>query len=77
MLKSSGLAIAYWNKTPRNTPAEERYQNYSWLREAAEFQKHAGEHFLEIGCAAGAEGNSLFWAERSPAPPLCSRGVDL
>jgi len=54
-LESSELAIAHWNKTPLNTPSEQRYKTYPWLKTAAEFDKHAGEHILEIGCGAGAD----------------------
>jgi SAM-dependent methyltransferase len=54
-LKSSELAIAHWDKTPLNTPSQQRYVIYPWLPEAAEFRKHAGERVLEIGCGAGAD----------------------
>src|SRR5260370_26008399 len=54
-LKSSELAIAHWDKTPLNTPSQQRYVIYPCLPEAAEFRKHAGERVLEIGCRAGAD----------------------
>ena len=54
-LDSSELASAHWGKTPLNTPSEDRYRIYPWLRGAAEFDKHAGERVLEIGCGAGAD----------------------
>jgi SAM-dependent methyltransferase len=54
-LHSSELASAHWNKTPLNTPSDQRYAIYPWLRDAAEFDRHAGEHVLEIGCGAGAD----------------------
>lgn len=54
-LLSSELAIAHWDKTPLNVPVDQRYAIYPWLREAAEFKKHAGERILEIGCGAGAD----------------------
>jgi SAM-dependent methyltransferase len=55
LLESSELAIAHWNKTPLNTPPDERYAIYPWLRPAAEFDRHRGERVLEIGCGAGAD----------------------
>jgi ubiquinone/menaquinone biosynthesis C-methylase UbiE len=54
-LQSSEQAIAHWDKTPLNVPVDQRYATYPWLREAAEFEKHAGERVLEIGCGAGAD----------------------
>lgn len=54
-LESSKLAIEHWDKTPLNTPSDERYKIYPWLRRAAEFDGHAGESILEIGCGAGAD----------------------
>lgn len=55
VLPSSELAIAHWNKTPLNTSPDERYTIYPWLRRAAEFDQHAGQRILEIGCGAGAD----------------------
>jgi ubiquinone/menaquinone biosynthesis C-methylase UbiE len=55
MLKSSRLAIDHWNKTPLFISEEERYNIYPWLYEVAEFQQHAGQRVLEIGCGTGCD----------------------
>jgi SAM-dependent methyltransferase len=54
-MSSSELAIAHWNKAPLYSSEEERYANYPWLYEAAEFRRHKGERVLEIGCGTGCD----------------------
>jgi SAM-dependent methyltransferase len=49
------LAQAHWNETPLYVSREERYGYYPWLHQAAEFDKHRGEHVLEIGCGTGCD----------------------
>src|SRR5437868_14681705 len=49
-LSSRELAVRHWNQVPLLYSAEERYRNYPWLYEAAEFRHHRGERVLEIGC---------------------------
>ena len=49
------LAQAHWNETPLLLTEEERYSDYPWLYEAAEFSSHAGERLLELGCGTGAD----------------------
>jgi SAM-dependent methyltransferase len=54
-MNSTELAQAHWNKTPLCPSEEERYSDYPWLYEAAEFREHAGERVLEIGCGSGCD----------------------
>ena len=49
------LAIDHWNRSPLYFSEDERYSIYPWLREAAEFGEHGGEHVLEIGCGTGCD----------------------
>jgi len=55
MSTASELAQAHWNETPLYVSREERYGYYQWLPQAAEFDKHRGEHVLEIGCGTGCD----------------------
>jgi len=52
---SSALATEHWNKTPLYLAEEERYAQYPWLYEAAEFRHHKGESVLEFGCGTGSD----------------------
>jgi 2-polyprenyl-3-methyl-5-hydroxy-6-metoxy-1,4-benzoquinol methylase len=54
-MNAAGLAQAHWNKTPLYFSEDELYSTFPWLREAAEFRHHAGEHVLEIGCGSGCD----------------------
>jgi SAM-dependent methyltransferase len=54
-LSSSKLAIDHWNKTPLFISEEERYSEYPWLYEAAEFRRHASQRVLEVGCGTGCD----------------------
>jgi SAM-dependent methyltransferase len=54
-MNATDLAQAHWNRVPLNFSEEERYRDYSWLYEAAEFRHHAGERVLEIGCGSGCD----------------------
>src|SRR2546428_7734614 len=54
-MNSTELAQAHWNNTPLDHSEEERYSDYAWLYEAAEFRNHAGERVLEIGCGSGCD----------------------
>lgn len=49
------LAKDHWNITPLYYSEEERYRIYPWLYDVAEFDKHAGEQVLEIGCGTGSD----------------------
>ena len=49
------LAQAHWNETPLYYSAEERYRTYPWLPRVGEFDKHFGEHVLELGCGSGCD----------------------
>ena len=53
--KAAELAQRHWNEAPLYLTEGERYAEYPWLYEAAEFRKHAGEHVLEIGCGTGCD----------------------
>jgi ubiquinone/menaquinone biosynthesis C-methylase UbiE len=53
--QAAELAIRHWDNTPLYLSAEERYQIYPWLYEAAEFRHHHGERVLEVGCGAGCD----------------------
>src|SRR5258708_8362827 len=51
-MNAAGLAQAHWNNAPLYFSEEQRYSDYPWLCEAAEFRHHAGERVLEIGCGS-------------------------
>src|SRR5258708_3189072 len=51
-MNAAGLAQAHWNNAPLYFSEEQRYSDYAWLCEAAEFRHHAGERVLEIGCGS-------------------------
>jgi len=53
--KAAELAQRHWNETPLHLEESKRYSAYPWLHEAAEFDKHAGERVLEIGCGTGSD----------------------
>jgi ubiquinone/menaquinone biosynthesis C-methylase UbiE len=55
MSSASQLAAQHWNETPLYLEDSARYQTYPWLYEAAEFESHAGERVLEIGCGSGCD----------------------
>lgn len=55
MSTAGELAQRHWNETPLYLEESERYLDYPWLYEAAEFRKHAGERVLEIGCGTGSD----------------------
>lgn len=55
MVDAAQLSQIHWNETPLLLTEQERYSTYPWLYSVAEFQKHAGEHVLEIGCGTGAD----------------------
>jgi hypothetical protein len=42
-MNAAGLAQARWNNAPLYFSEEQRYSDYPWLCEAAEFRHHAGE----------------------------------
>lgn len=52
---SSQLAVEHWNRTPLLYSEEERYSQYPWLYEAAEFRRHSGQLVLEVGCGTGCD----------------------
>src|SRR6267142_3032066 len=54
-MSSSELAIKHWNKAPLHHSERERYANYPWLYQAAEFHEHEGERVLEVGCGTGCD----------------------
>jgi SAM-dependent methyltransferase len=54
-VNAAELAQAHWNKAPLYFSEEERYREYPWLCEAAEFRYHAGERVLEVGCGSGCD----------------------
>src|SRR5260370_18546258 len=54
-MNAAGLAQAHWNQAPLYLSEEERYSDYPWLSEAAEFRHHAGERVLEIVCGTGCD----------------------
>jgi ubiquinone/menaquinone biosynthesis C-methylase UbiE len=55
MPDAAQLAQSHWNGTPLYSNEGERYGEYPWLYEAAEFRKHAGEKVLEVGCGTGTD----------------------
>ena len=55
MKTAAELAQEHWNKTPLSYTERQRYEQYPWLPEAAEFSQHAGEDVLEIGCGSGCD----------------------
>jgi len=55
MESSTELAVRHWNKTPLYFSEAERYTNYPWLYEAAEFRHHNAQRILEIGCGTGCD----------------------
>ena len=55
MTAPAQLARDHWNETPLLLTEEERYSEYPWLYEVAEFRSHSGEHVLELGCGTGAD----------------------
>src|ERR1700684_1746597 len=55
MTDAAQLAQNHWNETPLLSTEQERYSEYRWLYETAEFQKHAGDKVLEVGCGSGTD----------------------
>ena len=55
MTDAAQLAQSHWNETPLLSTEQERYSEYRWLYDVAEFQKHAGDKVLEIGCGTGTD----------------------
>jgi ubiquinone/menaquinone biosynthesis C-methylase UbiE len=55
MTDAAQLAQSHWNETPLLSNEQERYSEYRWLYDVAEFQKHAGHKVLEIGCGTGTD----------------------
>jgi SAM-dependent methyltransferase len=55
MSDAAQLAQSHWNATPLHSSESQRYGEYPWLYEAAEFRKHAGEEVLEVGCGTGTD----------------------
>lgn len=71
MHSAADLARAHWNETPLFYTEQERYAIYPWLYDAAEFDRHAGERVLEVGCGTGCD--LLQFAKHG----ACATGVDL
>lgn len=55
MNTAAELAQQHWNNSPLYLTEEERYAEYPWLYDAAEFTKHSGERVLEVGCGTGSD----------------------
>jgi ubiquinone/menaquinone biosynthesis C-methylase UbiE len=55
MPTATDLAVSHWDETPLFVSEEERYCQYPWLIAAGEFEKHAGEDVLEVGCGTGCD----------------------
>lgn len=55
MPDAAQLAQEHWNATPLYSTEGQRYREYPWLYDAAEFRKHAGEKVLEVGCGTGTD----------------------
>lgn len=53
--EAARLAQEHWNATPLYVTEEYRYTLYPWLYKAAEFEGHAGERVLEVGCGTGSD----------------------
>jgi ubiquinone/menaquinone biosynthesis C-methylase UbiE len=78
MPNAAQLAQRHWNETPLHSSEGQRYGEYPWLYEAAEFRKHAGEKVLEVGCGTGTD--LLQFAKHGAVATgvdLASRHVDL
>lgn len=71
MQNASDLAAQHWNETPLFLSEEERYSDYPWLYEAAEFREHRGHRVLEVGCGTGCD--LLQFAKHGTLAP----GVDI
>src|SRR5258708_38502182 len=82
-MNAAGLAQAHWNNAPLYFSEEQRYSDYPWLCEAAEFRHHAGERVLEVGCGSvcdllqvarnGAIATRVDLTQKHPSP---ARGPD-
>jgi ubiquinone/menaquinone biosynthesis C-methylase UbiE len=55
MPDAAQLAQGHWNETPLFLTEQQRYSEYPWLYDVAEFREHAGDKVLEVGCGTGAD----------------------
>jgi hypothetical protein len=55
MSNAAQLAQTHWNVTPLLLTEQERYFEYPWLYEVAEFREREGHQVLEVGCGTGSD----------------------